>query len=256
MHDEATGARRAEDSVPSMKMDAKVFPDLDALNRAALEDLLRVLDDAVAKRGRFAIALSGGHTPAKLYALWADQYRDKTPWDRVHLFWGDERFVPQDDPLSNYRMTREALISRVPIPAANVHPVPTNLPRPQDAAEAYEAELRKFFGAAPPEFDVQLLGLGPEGHTASLFPDSPALDEKQHWVAAVRAPAQPPDRLTFTLLVLNRGHNTFFLVAGADKREILSAIRKEPDSEPSKYPAGRIRPTGRLVWYLDQAAAG
>lgn len=256
MHDEASGAQRAEQRAQPMKMDAKVFPDLDALNRAALEDLLRVLDDAVAKRGRFAIALSGGHTPAKLYALWADQYRDKTPWDRVHLFWGDERFVPQNDPLSNYRMTQETLISRVPIPAANVHPVPTNLSRPQDAAEAYEVELRKFFGSAPPEFDVQLLGLGVEGHTASLFPDSPALDEKQHWVAAVRAPAQPPNRLTFTPVVLNRGRNTFFLVAGADKREILSAIRNEPESVPSKYPAGRIRPTGRLVWFLDQAAAG
>jgi 6-phosphogluconolactonase len=127
---------------------------------------------------------------------------------------------------------------------------------PQKAAEAYEAELRKFFGSAPPEFDVQLLGLGVEGHTASLFPDSPALDEKQHWVAAVRAPAQPPDRLTLTPLVFNRGRNTFFLVAGADKREILKAIRSEPESVPSKYPAARIRPTGRLVWYLDQAAAG
>jgi 6-phosphogluconolactonase len=238
-----------------MKMDAKVFPDLDSLSRAALDQVLRALDDAVRKRGRFAIALAGGHTPAKMYALWANQHSEKTPWDRVHLFWGDERFVPQEDPLSNYRMTRETLISRVPIPAANVHPVPTNLARPQQAAEAYEAELRKFFGAAQPEFDVQLLGLGVEGHTASLFPNSPALEEKEHWVAAVRAPADPPDRLTLTPVVLNCGRNTLFLVSGANKREILSALRNEPQSEPSKYPAGRIRPTGDVVWYLDQSAA-
>jgi len=239
-----------------MKMDSKVFPDLDTLSRTALKDMLAVLDEAVANRGRFVIALAGGHTPAMMYALWADEHRDKTPWDRVHLFWGDERFVSQDDPLSNYRMTQEKLISRVPIPAANVHPVPTNLPQPQLAAEAYETEMRKFFGSAPPEFDVQLLGLGVEGHTASLFPNSPALEEKQHWVAAIRAPAEPPDRLTLTPVVLNRGRNTYFLVSGANKKEILAALRNEPDSKPSVYPAGRIRPSGRVLWYLDQAAAG
>jgi len=239
-----------------MKMDAKVFPDLESLSRTVLDQVLRVLDDAVRKRGRFAIALAGGHTPAKMYALWANQHSEQTPWDHVHLFWGDERFVSQDDPLSNYRMTRETLIRRVPIPAANVHPVPTNLPLPQQAAEAYEGELRKFFGAAPPEFNVQLLGLGVEGHTASLFPNSPALDEKQHWVAAVRAPAEPPDRLTLTPVVLNCGRNTLFLVSGANKREILSALRNEPESKPSQYPAGRIRPTGEVAWYLDQSAAG
>jgi 6-phosphogluconolactonase len=239
-----------------MKMDTKVFPDIDSLSRAALQNLLAVLEDAVAKRGRFVIALAGGHTPAMMYSLWAEEHSERTPWDRVHLFWGDERFVPQDDPLSNYRMTREKLISRVPIPAANVHPVRTNFPSPQKAAEAYEAELKKFFGAAPPEFDVQLLGLGVEGHTASLFPDSPALDDKQHWVVAVRAPAEPPDRLTLTLTVLNRGRNTFFLVSGANKGPIIAAIRDESGSQPSAYPAGRIRPSGRVIWYLDQAAAG
>jgi 6-phosphogluconolactonase len=239
-----------------MKLEARVYPDLDALSEAALQDLLNVLDEAVAERGRFAIALSGGHTPAKMYALWAEKYRADTPWDRVHLFWGDERFVPQDDPRSNYRMTLESLIARVPIPAENVHPAPTNCPRPEQAAEAYETDLRRFFGADPPEFDVQLLGLGPEGHVASLFPNSPALDEKQRWVTAVRAPAEPPERLTCTPVVLNRGRNTFFLVSGADKREIIAALRNESDSNPSEYPAGRIRPAGRVVWYLDQAAAG
>ena len=241
-----------------MKLDTCVFPDINALSRGALEEVLRNLHEAVAQRGRFAIALSGGHTPAKMYALWGapGKYRDETPWDRVHMFWGDERYVPADDPLSNYRMTREALLAQVPIPAANVHPAPTSLATPEKAAEAYDAQLRGFFGAAEPAFDVTLLGVGPEGHTASLFPGSPALEETKRWVVAVQVAAKPPNRLTFTLPVLNRSRNVYFLVAGKDKREILGALRAEPESRSSQYPAGRIRPAdGRLLWMLDQAAA-
>jgi len=237
-------------------MDTRVFADPDAMSRAALEELLRILRDSMARRSRFAVALSGGQTPARMYSLWAEHYRAQTPWEHVHLFWSDERFVSQSDPLSNYRMTSEALLSRVPIPPGNVHPVPTNLPTPQMAADAYEAELRKFFDGTLPAFDVQLLGLGVEGHTASLFPESPALEEMQRWVAAVRAPAEPPHRLTFTPVVLNSGRNTFFLVAGKNKQQILEAIRSEPDSKPSQYPAGRIRPAGPVIWFLDKAAAG
>ncbi len=242
-----------------MKLDSRVLPDIDALSRAALEELLSDLQGAIRQRGRGAISLSGGHTPEKMYTLWSanDKYRNETDWNRVHLFWGDERYVPQDDLLSNYRMTRETLLKNVPIPAANVHAVPTNLPTPERAAEAYDQELRKFFGSAAPAFDVTLLGLGPEGHTASLFPDSPALEEKARWVVPVHVEAVPPNRLTFTLPVLNSSRNTYFLVAGENKREILAALRAEPDSRPSAYPAGRIRPAdGRVLWFLDQAAAG
>jgi 6-phosphogluconolactonase len=154
-------------------------------------------------------------------------------------------------------MTREALLSHVPIPAANVHAAPTSLPTPEQAAAAYDQELRKFFGSTAPAFDVTLLGLGPEGHTASLFPDSPALEEKKRWVVPVQVAAVPPNRLTFTLPVLNSSRNTYFLVAGENKRTILAALRAEPDSRPSAYPAGRIRPTsGRVLWFLDQAATG
>jgi len=164
-----------------MKLDTRILPDIDALSRAALEELLRDLSEAIKQRGRGAIALSGGHTPEKMYSLWAatEKYRNETDWNRVHFFWGDERYVPQDDPLSNFRMTRAALLAHVPIPAANVHAVPTNLSTPEQAAEAYDQELRKFFGQAASAFDVTLLGLGPEGHTASLFPDSPALEKKR-----------------------------------------------------------------------------
>ena len=241
-----------------MKLDTRILPDLVSLSRAALEEMLAIIQGAVAKRGRFAIALSGGHTPERMFSLWAQtaQYRDRTPWDRVHLFWSDERYVPADDPRSNYHMARETLISRVPIPPENVHPMPTSLSPPEECATAYEAELRKFFGSEPPAFDVQLLGIGEEGHTASLFPGSPVLDEKLRWVAAVRVAAQPPQRITLTPVVLNRGRNTFFLVAGEGKRAILSAIRDESDSKPSQYPAGRIHPATEPIWFLDQAAAG
>ncbi len=240
-----------------MKMDTRVFPDLDALSRAALADLLRIAQEAVEQRGRFAIALSGGHTPTKLYALWAEAgiQRRQMPWDRVHLFWGDERCVPWDDPLSNYRMARETLIEHVPIPTSNVHPIAADSSQPEKSAEAYESDLRQFFGSAPPAFDLQLLGLGVEGHTASLFPGSPVLEEKRHWVAAVEVAAKPPRRLTLTPVVLNNGRNTLFLVSGSDKREILAALRKESDSKPSQYPAGRIRPAGNVLWLLDSSAA-
>ena len=243
-----------------MKMDTRVFPDLDAVSRAALWELLHSMRVAIKERGQFAIALAGGRTPARMYDLWAhaEGRGVLTQWDKVHLFWGDERYVPQTDPLSNYRMTRETLIEHVPIPPANVHPMrgPEDFPTPDKAAEGYEAELRKFFGSAPPAFDVQLLGLGVEGHTASLFPGSPALGEKKRWVAAVEAPANPPQRLTLTPVVLNQARNTFFLVVGADKREIIATLRDEPASRPSQYPAGMIQPVGRVLWFLDKAAEG
>lgn len=241
-------------------MDTRVFADTDALSRAALEELLRVRDEAVDERDRFALALSGGHTPERLYRLWADSEgkHARTAWEKVHLFWGDERYVPKDDPLSNYRMTREALIEHVPIPPGNVHrvPGPEDFATAEAAAEAYESELRKFFRSASPAFDLQLLGLGVEGHTASLFPGSPALEEEKRWVRAIRAPARPPERLTLTPVVLNQGRNTFFLVSGSEKRDILRALRREPESRPSPYPAARIRPASGVVWFLDHAAAG
>ncbi len=239
-----------------MYFESRIFPTIAEMSEAALAEILRIVNEAVAKRGRFSIALAGGHTPAKLYTLWAEKYKTQTPWEHVHLFFGDERFVPEDDLLSNYRMARQTLIDHVPIPKENLHPMLTNFPAPEKAAEAYEVELRKFFGEGAPAFDVQLLGLGVEGHTASLFPGSPALDEQRRWVVAVTVPAEPPQRLTLTLVVLNQGLNTFFLVAGENKREILAALRSEPHNVPSKYPAGRIRPARGVVWYLDQAAAG
>jgi 6-phosphogluconolactonase len=242
-----------------MNLTTRVFSNLDTLSRGVLDEILQNYREAIAQRGRFAIALSGGHTPARMYSEWgaAGKYNQGTDWNKVHVFWGDERYVPPDDPLSNYRMTRETLLSHVPIPPENVHPAPTTLPTPERTAEAYDAELRKFFGTSEPAFDVTLLGLGPEGHTASLFPGSAALEETKRWVVAVQVAAKPPNRVTFTLPILNQSRNTYFLVAGEDKRPILAALRAEPDTHPSQYPAARVRPmNGRVLWCLDQAAAG
>jgi 6-phosphogluconolactonase len=240
-----------------MRMDTRIFGDLETLSLGAMDETMGIVRHAVAQRGRFAIALSGGHTPARMYELWSGKpYVEDTPWDCVHLFWADERYVPQDDALSNFRMARETLISRVPIPPANVHPVPTVSAPPDRSAEAYEADLRNFFGNETPEFDLQLLGIGEEGHTASLFPGSAALEEKQRWVLPVEVAATPRERLTLTPVVLDRGRNTFFLVAGSGKRAIIAALRGERDPHVSPYPAARIQPQGRLLWFLDRAAAG
>jgi 6-phosphogluconolactonase len=237
--------------------DARVSPTPEKLFYAVAEDALALAEQALAERGRFSVALSGGSTPASLYALWASQYRERMPWDRTFVFFGDERYVSENDAASNYRMARETLLSHVPIPPVQILPMRTDSSSPEDAARAYEQTLRGFFGSQTPALDLLLLGIGGEGHTASLFPESPLLEERERWVAAAVVPAKPPQRLTLTLPVLNAARSGFFLVAGAGKREIVQAIRNEPDNDASQYPAARIRPVcGRVVWYLDQAANG
>jgi 6-phosphogluconolactonase len=240
-----------------MKMNKTVFENLAALSRGALDALLKILADAVRDRGRFVIGMGGGHTPAEMYRLWAQpEVAKAVPWDRVYMFWGDDRYVPADDPLSNYRMARETLISKVPIPAANVHPVPTSVTPQEECAEQYEADMRNFFGNDPPALDLNLLGLGTEGHALSLFPASPALEEKKRWVVGVEVSAKPPKRITITLPVANQARNTFFLVAGPDKREIVAMLRKDPGGSTSQYPAARIAPPAGVRWFFDRAAAG
>jgi 6-phosphogluconolactonase len=241
--------------------DARVSVTLEQLFRSVAEDSLALAQQAVAERGRFSISLAGGSTPAALYALWARDYGDRMPWDRTFVFFGDERYVPADDPASNYHMARETLLDHVAIPPEQIFPMRTDYAKPEDAASGYQQTLRRFFGPQAPVLDLLLLGLGTEGHTASLFPDSPVLQEKERWVAAPVVPAKPSQRLTLTLPLLNQVRAAFFLVAGAAKREIVQAIRNEPDSgseaTASRYPAARIRPaSGRVVWYLDQAASG
>ena len=178
-----------------MNWETSVWEDREALSRAAAAELAQVAASAIAARGRFDLALARGSTPRRLYEILASDFRDRIDWSRTHLFWGDERYVPEGDPLSNFRMARKALIDPLGIAAANVHSMSTSFADPDDAARAYEKTLRAHFGDGVPQFDLVLLGMGPEGHTASLFPGSNALEEKERWVMPVRVAAEPPLRL-------------------------------------------------------------
>ena len=211
---------------------------------------------ALAEKGCFRVALSGGSTPKALYSLLAsEEFRDRFPWRGVSWFWGDERFVPYDHPESNYRMTREAMLGKVPVPPENIFPIPTD-GEPEDAARRYERTLQEAYGAptldpSRPLFDTVLLGMGDDGHTASLLPGDKLLDERQHWVAAV-AHGRPEVRITMTYPVIESSRHVAFLVAGKEKAQILATIR----AGGSQVPAARLRPVGELVWFADRAAAG
>lgn len=231
-----------------------VLADREALARYTADWLLAI---AASAGGSMTIALAGGATPRRTYETLAESSHDgRFPWHTAHWFWGDERCVPRDDPRSNYRMVSDALLSRVAVPAANVHPVPTASAAPVAAAKAYARELKRHYGAdeldpARPFFDVVLLGLGADGHTASLFPGSSALDERKRWVAAVDD-AQPEPRVTLTYPLLNSCRHAVFLVAGADKRDMLRRLRRGD----AALPAAGIHPSGQLYCFADAAAAG
>ncbi len=233
----------------------RVFPDLESLSRAAALAMAERINATVEQRGRFTLVLSGGHTPKRLYELLGSEYLGRIPWPDVHLFWGDERYIPATDSRSNFAMVRRALLDSGRIPTQNVHPIATEFSDPVEAARAYERELKIFFRGDWPEFDLVLLGLGLEGHTASLFPDSPALAESRRWVVPVQAPVEPRGRITMTLPVLNRAVLVYFLVAGADKAAPLERALAGP-SDPDGCPASAVRPErGEVVWWVDQSAA-
>jgi 6-phosphogluconolactonase len=211
---------------------------------------------ALAAKEAFRVSLSGGSTPKILYALLAsDAFRGRFPWTRVSWYWGDERFVPHDHPESNYRMAREAMLARVPVPPENIHPVPAD-GTPEEAASRYEGTLQAAYGAAVldparPLFDITLLGLGADGHTASLLPGEPVLQERKRWVAAV-SHGRPEARITMTYPTIESSRRVAFLVAGKEKAAIFKTIR----AGGSRVPAARVRPVGELVWFVDRAAAG
>jgi 6-phosphogluconolactonase len=231
----------------------EILADPEAMSRRVADWMLEL---AAAKEGVFAVALSGGLTPQRLYErLAGPPYRDAFPWFRTHWFWGDERFVPHGDAQSNYRMVREALLSRAPIPAINIHPIPTEGVSPKAAAFAYERELKSFYGAerldaARPLFDVTLLGLGPDGHTASLFPGTAVLAERDRWVAAVVG-VKSEARITLTYPALESSRYAAFLVVGKENRAIFGRLRRGDDN----LPAARLHPTGTLCLFGDAAAA-
>ena len=228
------------------------------LFEAAAEEVLRAAKEAVEKRGRFTIALSGGSTPKNLFNLLATNARTVLPWDRTFFFWGDERHVPPTDPDSNYHMAEETMLSKIPVAAGNVFRMAAENPDAAAAAEAYEQTLRKFFALETgqfPRFDLILLGMGPDGHTASLFPGTAALQEKSRLVVANWVDKLKASRLSLTLPVLNAAACVTFLVSGMDKAAALHAVL-EGDAPGEQYPSKLIRPVdGKLLWLVDRAAA-
>jgi 6-phosphogluconolactonase len=233
-----------------------VFDDAEGAARAAAGRFAEIAEESVRAKGRFGVALSGGSTPRRIYGLLAgEEFRARVDWSKAHVFFGDERCVPPGDEASNYRMAHDALLSRVDVPAENVHRM---IGEGDAAANArlYEDELRSFFGdAATPAFDLVMLGLGEDGHTASLFPETPALEERGAWVVANWVEKLGAYRLTLTAPVINHAAHVMFVVTGAGKAgslyEVLKGVR-----EPRRLPAQLIRPVGgSLEWYVDRAAA-
>lgn len=245
----------------SNSTDVKILKDLDEVSRQAADEILRQANRLETSAGRFAVALSGGTTPARLYQRLGREpaVRNRLPWDRIHFFWGDERHVPPDHPQSNYHMACDTLFAFAPVPAQNIHRISAEEPDAVLAAETYERELSSFFDLGPgqlPRFDCILLGMGPDGHTASLFPGTDALHESKRLVVANWVEKFQTHRITLTAPVLNNAELIIFLVSGREKAEILGEIL-EGDYHPDLLPAQLIRPEkGRLLWLVDQAAAG
>ena len=235
------------------------FADPQSLTEAAADQFVRTAGEAIAARGRFYVALSGGSTPRALYQLLAAKPRhDQVNWSRVFVFWGDERCVPPTDPESNYRMAREALLFHVPVPATQVFRMRGEMADPAAAARLYEIDLRRAFALAPhelPRFDLFLLGMGPDGHTASLFPHTDALHVTDRLAVANRVEKLSTTRLTLTVPVINNAQLILFLVAGADKADPLAAVLDGP-RRPDDLPAQLVAPTdGQVIWMVDNAAA-
>ena len=234
----------------------QIYEDTKALAQAAADHFVAVSEEAIENRGRFTVALSGGSTPQEAYSRLSDpMLATKVSWRNVHLFWGDERCVPPEHPDSNYRMARKTMIQKVPIPQANVHRIQGEMD-PDLAAEAYVAELQSVFGSEErPRFDLIFLGLGEDGHTASLFPGSLALRETEHWVLAVFEEAPQAWRVTLTPPVLNAARQLSFLVAGESKAARLQEVL-EGEPQPEPLPAQLIQPlNGQVTWLVDKAAA-
>ena len=230
-----------------------ILPDPEAVTQTAAKRILALSSAVLATQDRFSVAFSGGSTPRRLYEiLAAPPFSEQVPWERVHVFWGDERCVPPDDPGSNYHMARESLLDHVPMPAGNIRRVHGEM-EPEAAAQAYVRELSGFFDAPWPTFDVVLLGMGEDGHIASLFPGSRALSETTHPVVGVTADYQnrPARRVTLTPPAINSARQVIFLVTGAEKANTLRAVLEGP-YQPQVLPAQIVRPTeGHLVWLMD-----
>lgn len=238
-------------------MHIAIYPDIDILSHDAAQHIVRIANESIVTYGRFTMALSGGTTPRKTFELLGSEpYSKQFNWTLVHIFWGDERCVPPESPDSNYHMAHEVFLSKIPIPAVQVHRMLANEPDRDAASQEYVEEMQRVFATDDiPSFDLIQLGMGPEGHTASLFPHQEALYEERRLVMPVSVPKPPPDRLTFTPPLLNAARNILFLVTGSDKADALHAVLEGP-YQPDEYPAQIVRPpNGEVVWMVDTAAA-
>lgn len=233
----------------------RTYPNAEVLSAAAAELFSERACQAVVEKGRCNIVLAGGETPRRTYELLAEEpYCHTIPWQNVHVYWSDERCVPSDHSLSNQFMTRQSLLAHVPIPEANIHPIAYE-GSPEKAAEEYEKILQSTFGDQPPQFDLVFLGLGDNGHTASLFPDTDALDIKDQWVSHVYVAQQNLYRVTLTAPILNQAQATVFLVAGSAKAQVIKEVIEGP-LDYKRLPAQLIQPVhGQLYWLLDHEAA-
>jgi 6-phosphogluconolactonase len=233
-----------------------VFDTPEQVAQAAAERFVDYANASIRDHGSFAVALAGGSTPRRTYELLSgDEFKSGVDWLRVHLFFGDERMVPQDSLESNYRMVNDALISRVAIPPQNVHRIRGEI-TPAESADSYEAELKSFFATVDwPGFDLVLLGMGDDGHTASLFPGSDALKEEKRWVVETRQPQTGQNRITITLPVINHAARVTFMITGKEKAATLARVLRN-DSAAEQLPAQKIKPVnGILEWLVDRAAA-
>ncbi|PEN13712.1 6-phosphogluconolactonase [Longibacter salinarum] len=235
--------------------DVHVFPTLDALSRAAAQHIAAHVQTVLLDQDVYALALAGGSTPERTYELLASGF-PRIPWERVHLFWGDERFVPSSSPQSNERMARRRLLSSIDVPSSNVHPIPTDAGSPAAAARRYEQEINSVLSGRDHTFDLAVLGIGSDGHTASLFPDDPMAvtdHPDDRLVRAVQAPDtyDVRDRITCTLKAFNSSSEAVFLASGEGKQ---SAVQRAQAGDPA-LPASHISPRGRLTWFLDPDAA-
>lgn len=237
------------------EIQTRIFQTPDALSEAAANFILQLANEAIEARGRFSLVLSGGNTPQQLFARLASApYNERMPWKKIFVFWGDERCVPLNNKDNNAFIAISILLDKVNISAENIFRIPVNLP-PAEAANEYEKTIRSFFGAQPPHFDLILLGLGENGHTASLFPNTAVLDEKHKLVSEVYVEELSMYRVTMTAPLINMGRNILFLVAGEGKAAIVQTVMYS-SYDPHKYPAQLIQPiNGMLYWFLDEKAS-
>ncbi len=236
------------------------FADAEQLNEAAAETLVHVAAETISARGRFIWALTGGHTPKRLYELLAGPpFKGRMPWDKVEFFWGDERAVLPEHAESNFRLAHEALLSKLQLRETQIHRMAAERDDLENAAWDYQVEIAQLFGTdpegEPPSFDLILLGMGTDGHTASLFPHTEAAKEESRWVTSNYVPKLDRFRLTFTARIINRAARVWFLVAGEDKADALAQVLQGPP-DPLRLPAQLIQPQeGELMWFIDTAAA-